>query len=212
MASMIICSKGASPSVKSLMRDLSFMIPNVNESKYDIKKQINVLGSLMEMNECRNALFFECTKRVERLWVVNKNCSMRFKINNLESIYDLSTLTNYHKNGGHVLLFTDDFDDKNSIKIKNLFQEAFAPYENASIERCLCFYQANGQVYIRNYFIESGEEIGPRINMELDLILDGCFKGKTLYRKTEENTENTADDENADADKTIETENNINID
>ena len=39
---------------------------------------------------------------------------------------------------------------------------------------------------MRVYLIKDCSEIGPRIDIELDRIFEGCFKGKRIFTKTEE--------------------------
>ncbi|KAI5180586.1 hypothetical protein PAEPH01_2750, partial [Pancytospora epiphaga] len=98
---MILSTKGASPSIKSCIRDISNMTSTVMETNFDIKKKVSVLESYMSMNDCEGIIFFECTKRAEKLWLTTSSVSVRFTILQMQSIYDLSTTVNYHKNSGH---------------------------------------------------------------------------------------------------------------
>lgn len=187
MTAMILATKGASESVKSAMNDLSNMIQTVPETCFDIKKNIAVLESYMDINECSSTIFFECTKRVEKFWLATEKISLRFTIHSLRSVYDLSTTTNYHKNSGHILLFSEDFDGDESLRtVKAVFEDVFSSREGASVERVLCFYYADGRVHVRNYLADGMAEIGPRLEMELDKILDGCFRGKTVFNRNTE--------------------------
>lgn len=184
MPSMILSTKGASPSVRSCMRDISNMSPTVAETNFDIKKKVSVLGSYMSMNECGGIIFFECTKRAERLWLATPSVSVRFAIHDLWSVYDLCTTTNYHRNGGHVLLFSKDFDEDEHLKIARSVIEAVLPsHKDASVERAVAFFYVDGVVYVRNYIIENMAEIGPRLALQLDKILDGCIQGPTLFSR-----------------------------
>lgn len=195
MAVMILATKGASESVKFLMNDISNMVQTVQETCFDIKKSISVLESYMDINECSSTIFFECTKRVTKLWLATANTSVRFTIRDLHSVYDLSTVTNYHKNSGHILLFSEDFDTDESLRtVKAVFEGIFSPRENASVERALCLYHVDGKIYMRNYIIDGMDEVGPRLEMVLDKILAGCFRGTTVFnRNIEEASDRPSD-------------------
>lgn len=184
MVSMIVSTKGSTETIKSIIRELSHMTPTVLETNFDIKKNISILSNYMDSNECSTSIFFECTKRVEKLWLVTEKVSIRFSIMNASSIYDLSTDVNYHKNSGHVLIFFEDFESNDNLKLtKNIIETVMAPVKDASIERALCFYYIDDKIVMRNYIIDGMHEVGPRLELELDKILDGCFKGNTLYNK-----------------------------
>ncbi|KAI4292649.1 ribosome biogenesis protein BRX1 [Pancytospora philotis] len=182
MVSMMLSTKGASPSVKSCLRDLTHIIPAVKENTFDIKKNPSVLGSYMDWNECSGIVFFECTKRTERLWLATADKSVRMSIRALESIYDLSTAVNYHRGSGHVLLFTEDFETDPNLKLaKEMFERMWAPAQDAPVERVLAFYSVDGLIFVRHYLRDGTAEIGPRLTLELDKVLDGCFKGAPLF-------------------------------
>lgn len=187
MAAMILATKCASESVKMLMKDISNMTKTCTETCFDIKKNITVLGSYMDINECDCTIFFESTKRAERLWLATEKLSLRFTLHSLQSIYELSSEVNYHKNAGHVLCFTKDFEEDEALRqVKSMFEKTFVPAAGAAVERALCFYHADGIIYMRNYIIDGMAEVGPRMEMELDKILEGCFKGATLYNRNNE--------------------------
>lgn len=184
MPAMIITTKGADPSTKTTVRDLNYMIDSVLETNFDSRKEVSLLIKYMDVNECENAIFFEISKRARRLWIATPAITIRLEILDLISIFDLSTTTNYHKNAGHVLLFTKDFEEDENLKIvKNALETAFKSKEDIQKERAMCFFYVDGIISVRNYLLKEVAEIGPRIELQLDRIFDGCFKGKKIYER-----------------------------
>lgn len=187
---MIITTKGADLSIKNIMKDLNYMIDSTIEDKFDTRKETSLLITYMDMNECDNALYFEQSKRNLRLWIATSNLTIRFTVLNYASVYDLSSVYNYHKNSGHVLVFSQDFDEDENLKtFKNIAESAFKCNDKSSIERAICFFYIRGKICIRVYLVKDCNEIGPRLDLELDRIFEGCFKGKKLYSKEKSNDE-----------------------
>lgn len=187
MATMIITTKGADPSVKNIMKDLNSMVDSTIEDKFDVRKEVSLLVTYMDINDCANALYFEQSKRKQRLWVASSDFTLRFTVLNYASVFDISSVHNYHENSGHVLAFSQDFEEDSNLKIfKSVAESAFKCKENASVERAMCFFYIKGVICIRTYLVENCVEIGPRIDLELDRIFEGCFKGKRIFTKPEE--------------------------
>lgn len=179
---MLIRSKGAKETTKGVMKDLSKMIKTVEETQFDLKEKFGLLATYMDINECDTAIFFETTKRVERLWLSSLKRSIRFTILSIDSIYDMCTEVNYHKHAGHLLFFTEDFDESPELSMaKEMFEKIFEVDKELPIERVLCFYRAGDSIFIRNYLAEGVREIGPRLQLQLDKVLDGCFSGPVIY-------------------------------
>ncbi len=184
---MIITTKGADISLKNIMKDLNNMVDSTLEDKFDVRKEVSPLVTNMDVNDCENTLYFEQTKRQQRLWITDSNFTLRLKVLNYASVYDLSSVYNYHKNSGHILAFSEDFDKDLNLKIfKTTAESTFKCKENASVERAICFFYIQGIICMRVYLIKDCSEIGPRIDIELDRIFEGCFKGKRIFTKTEE--------------------------
>ena len=183
---MLITTRGADPTTKSSLKDLNTMIDSVLEDNFDVRKEVSLLIKYMEVNDCENTIFFEKSKRAEKLWVATPSMTLRFDVVAHQSIFDLSTITNYHKNAGHVVIFTKDFNEDKKLKIvKTALEAAFKCKEETPKERALCFFYLNGIISIRNYLIKGVAEIGPRIDLKLDRVFEGCFKGKRIYDDTE---------------------------
>lgn len=187
MATMLVTTKSTDFSTRTTVRDLGYMVDSITEDKFDAKKDVSILSTYMDINDCNSCMYFECTKRTRRLWVANAGTTLRFDVLSHSSIYDLSFPVNFHKNSGHVMLFSRDFDeDKNLAAVKRMFEEAFRSRENAPVERVISFFFVGNRICIRNYLVGSVLEIGPRIDIELDRIFEGCFGGPRVYGKPEE--------------------------
>lgn len=185
MTTMLITTKGADNTVKFTIRDLEFIINSVKEDNFDMKKGVSILEKYMEINECENCMFFEITKRMGRLWITNNKLSFRFTIVDFQSIFDLSFPVNYYKNGGHILLFDKSFDEIEHLKeLKNVLNDVFKS-KTDNIERVTVFYYLDNQICFRNYLLNDLSEIGPRIDLKLERIFEGCFKGQRIYSQPE---------------------------
>lgn len=191
MSTMFISSKGADSSTTTTIRDLEYIINAIKEDNFDMKKNLTILEKYMEINECENCLYFEVTKRIKRLWITNGEYSFRFIIWDLKSIFDLSFPVNYHKNGGHILLFDNSFDELDHLKqLKNIISTIFKSKNSVQIERVLVFYYYDEMISLRNYLIKDVTEIGPRLDLKLDRIFKGCFKGERIYSNLEDTSDN----------------------
>lgn len=184
---MIVTTRGADPTTKNTMKDLGMMVSGVIEDHFDVRKEVSLLVKYMDVNDCKNAIYFEISKRASRLWVAVPERTLRFEIVGQQSVFDLSTLANYHKGTGHAILFSKDFEESERLQTtKAVLERAFKPVDNTPIERAVCFFYVNGLILMRNYLIKGVVEIGPRIEMRLDRIFDGCFKGKRMYDNVEQ--------------------------
>lgn len=182
MATMLVTTKGADPTTKSTIKDFSSMVDSVVEDNFDVRKEVSLLVKYMEVNDCENTVFFEISKRARKLWIATPAITLKFNILSHQSIFDLAVVSNYHKDAGHEILFTKDFEEDEKLKVaKAALETAFKCKEDAPKERALCFFYLNGVVSIRNYLIKDVAEIGPRIDLELDRIFEGCFKGRRIY-------------------------------
>lgn len=181
MPTMLVSTKKTDPSIKTILRDFEYMIDSVVEDKFDIRKDAGVLATYMDINECDNCIYFEYTSRNQRLWVTDSDVTLKFKIVQYMSIYDLSFPVNYHKYAGHVLIFSKEFDDDENLgSIQKIFKKAFRPKEDAPVERVIGFFVYDDMICIRNYLINGVEEIGPRINIVIEKAFQGCFKGPKI--------------------------------
>jgi rRNA maturation protein Rpf1 len=182
MASLILTTRGASETTKGTIKDISNIIETVQETAFDAKKNISTLLPYMDCNDCSTAIYFETSKRCQRLWIASEKTTIRFSLGAVESVYDISNTNNYHKHAGHSLYFSSDFDQDENLKLtKELLTTIFEVKSDKPCERILSFFIMDKVIYMRNYLIDGLAEVGPRLEMSVDKIIDGCFKGKTIY-------------------------------
>jgi len=186
MPTMIVTTRGADPTTKAIMGDIGKMVHGTVEDTFDVRKEVSLLVTYMDVNDCENAIYFEVSKRQKRLWVATATMTLRFEVLGQQSVFELSTVANYHKGAGHVLLFSKDFDESEQLQaVKAVLERAFGGSESEGVERAMCFFYVDGVVAVRNYLIKGTSEIGPRMDLKLERIFDGCFKGKRLNETNE---------------------------
>ncbi|WUR03901.1 ribosome biogenesis protein BRX1 [Vairimorpha necatrix] len=189
MTVLILSSRGSSAQTRYLVKDICKFIKCEEESKYDIKQNIRSLVDLMDLHTCKSIIYFETTKRNQRVWFGLRNgISIKFNVLNIYTMRNLKFAVNCFKDCGHILMFTEEFDKIDYlISIKKVFSEIFD--SNEVKDRALCFYWVDEKIWIRNYVIEDKDmkEIGPRMVLEVEKILEECFSGPVMYsRKVEE--------------------------
>ncbi|KKO76274.1 ribosome biogenesis [Vairimorpha ceranae] len=192
MTVLILSSRGSSSQTRYLIKDICKFIKCEEESKYDIKQNIRALVDLVDLHKCESIIYFETTKRNERVWFgLRHGISIKFNVLNLYTMKNLKFAVNCFKDCGHVLMFSEDFDKIDFlVSIKKVFTEVFK--SNEIKDRALCFYWLDDKIWIRNYVIDGNDmkEIGPRLVLEVDKILENCFSGSVLYSKKVEDARN----------------------
>lgn len=193
MTVLILSSRGSTALTRYLIKDITKFIKCEEETKYDIKQNIRSLNDLIDLHKCSSIIYFETTKRNERVWIGLRNgVSIKFNVYNLFTIKSLKFAVNCFKNCGHLLFFSEEFDKIDYlITVKKVFSEVFKT-DATMYDRTLCFYWVDNKIWIRNYVIENDNlnELGPRIVLEVDKILEKCFSGSVLYsRKVEQELE-----------------------
>ncbi|KAM0688686.1 hypothetical protein COBT_000040 [Conglomerata obtusa] len=208
---MLILSRGCSAQSKNILKDLNKLVPSTLEHKHDQKNSFTTLVELMEMNECNSTIYIETTKRVQYAWIAHENGpSVRFKSYNQFTMQELSFPVNCSKLAGHRLFFDTQFGSGELNVVKNLFTAVFG--ESEVFDRVLAFFYVDGKVWMRVYAIEDGlKEIGPRIVLEIDKILEGCFKGKILYKKGEKEAVELNEDKKIDDNEGVQIDANVGV-
>ncbi|KAM0676090.1 hypothetical protein GVAV_000052 [Gurleya vavrai] len=182
---MLILSRGCSAQAKNILKDINKLVPSQIEHKHDQKNNLSTLVELMDMNDCNSIFYIETTKRVQYYWIAHLNGpSVRFKTFYSFTMQELCFPVNCSKSAGHKLFFDKNFDNNELSIVKNLFTTVFP--ESEVFDRIFAFYYIDDKIWLRIYVIEDGlKEIGPRIVMEVDKIMEGCFKGNNIYRREE---------------------------
>lgn len=186
MTTMLICSRGVNAVTNNMLKDLERLLPSVRESKHDQKDALHDITELMDMNECTSAIYFETTKRTAYVWVTAAGGpSVRFLVYNIFTMRDLAFPVNCEKSAGHRLVFDASFAGDSSLTlVKDLFAATFG--ESEVFDRVLCFFYLDGKIWMRIYVIDAVSgllEMGPRIVLEIDKILEGPFSGNVLFKR-----------------------------
>ncbi|TBT97110.1 Brix domain-containing protein [Hamiltosporidium magnivora] len=187
MTVMTLISRGSSASTKHLMLDISKLTVSRRETKFDSKDELKELQELMDMNECDSVLYFHTTKRTLTTWMSYINGpSIKLTTFDYQTMLQLSFCTNFLKQGGHVLLFTQEFDEKEELKIfKEISQKVFV--SKTEIDRVISFFYYNNMIWMRNYVVgDEIQEIGPRIVFQVEKVLKKCFSGEVIYNRNKE--------------------------
>lgn len=183
---MLISSRGVNATTCNMIKELERILISVRESKHDRKDSLHDIVELMDMNDCTNAIYFETTKRIEYIWIMGiHGPSIRFIAYNLFTMKNLRFPINCEKNAGHKLFFDENFNNGNLEIVKNLFMQTFK--ESEVFDRLICFYYLDNKIWMRLYVIENEvlKEMGPRMVVEVDKILEGSFDGKVLFKRAD---------------------------
>lgn len=183
---MLILSRGSTAQSKNILKDFNKLLPSILEHKHDQKNKLSGLIDLMDMNDCESVFYIETTKRVQYVWIGHINGpSIRFKTYNQFTMQDLSFPVNCSTNAGHKLIFDKSFDNDNLKIVQDLFRKVFC--ENEVFDRVITFFYLDNKIWMRVYAIkeEGLNEIGPRMVLEVDKILEECLKGKKIGCESE---------------------------
>lgn len=176
------------------------------ESKFDTNRQLYILNELGELNGCSHIMFFEAKKPQELFIWLSKSASgpsIRFHIQNINTLEELHLKGNCMKNTRPILTFDPFFDKTSHGKImQELLVSTFGVPEKHRktrpyIDRVVHFAWADDRIWLRNYQLKEGqvmanddktclegvtlEEIGPRMILHPIRILEGSFNGRTLW-------------------------------
>jgi ribosome biogenesis protein BRX1 len=183
MATMVLCTRGASVKIRHIMKDMAKMMPVVEEGKYDMRKQRREIQDVMRINKCDSAMYFESTRRQEALWLAKSGgMSVLLELFSVFTMQECNFPVNFFKGCGHMLMFSKEFDEHEHLRnTKGLIEHTFQ--SNEPKDRALCFFYLDGMIWVRNYRIgEQLEEIGPRMAMRVRKVFGECFGGQVLYR------------------------------
>ena len=178
MKTVALISKNSGASIKSVCDDISRLMDCVKESRFDSKSRLHELRDLMDMNECNSVLYFETTKRKRSLWITHVDGpSVKLTVLGLKHMRFLEG--NALKECGPMLLFTGEFESGHLLHFKTLM-EKICLHEKVS-DRSICFYYHGGLIWMRCYNIKTAEEIGPRLTLRIEKVLEKCLYGETVY-------------------------------
>ncbi|KAL6122887.1 hypothetical protein NUSPORA_00149 [Nucleospora cyclopteri] len=183
MTLLIVYKRKTPVFIKNIAKSLSVLVDSVIENNYDAKKDLNLINSVMECEECNKAIYFESTKRANKFWITDSIQTVKYCIESSVPMDQIQPKYEKKDNDGHILIFSDNFDPK----IEKIFTKVFES-NSKEIKRILCFIELKGKLYLRQYSNNSAlDEIGPRITLNLEKILEGSFKGECIYNYKQPN-------------------------
>ena len=175
---LLVLTKNTFKEIRMCALNISNMIECIVEKNFDSRKNLKLLKTYMETSDCKYCIFFEITKKTQKLWLTDQIQSYKFNITNCQSIYSLSTIENFHKRSGYITMFSEGFN----AAIKQILSEIF----NSTVtkkERAIVFYEIGSKIYMAHFNLETKNEIGPRLTLELEKIFDNCFSGNVTNVK-----------------------------
>merc|ERR1712131_252252 len=166
MKTLIIHNKKCPKIIKRIASDFHAILKSKLEDKFDIKKQLAYVNKVLEYENCENAIYFETTKRSDKLWLTNNKMAYKFNIQILKYISSI-----LEDETGHLLVFSEKFNPE----IKELFTEIFKT-RSEKPSKVLCFVEKNDKIYLNQYTnAEKMSPIGTKICLKLEKVLKGIF-------------------------------------
>jgi len=209
---LVFSSRGITTRYRHFMEDIRSLLPHhKKEVKLDSKDTLQDVNDIAEMKNCNGTIFFESRKRQDLyLWISRptEGPSGKFLVQNVHTMDELKMTGNALKGSRPLLSFDDSFNKIPHLKlIKAMFIQTWGtplghPKSKPFIDRIMCFYHADGKIWVRNYQIadeadskkmeaaaaNKGEEltqlieIGPRFVLTPIRLFAGSFGGSTLYK------------------------------
>lgn len=118
---LLVYSKKIDCSILNCAKDFGKMFEVKIEPAFNFKKDRNALLKLIESEECTKCIYFDITKRFNRIWFATQEVSYKFEITTAHSVFDMSTVQNYCCNSGFELILEGDMDEKFKNALKRLF-------------------------------------------------------------------------------------------
>ena len=198
---------------RHLLEDIRTLLPHhKKDSKLDDKQQIgSAVNEIAAVKSCNSAVLLECRKRQDvYMWtsLTPNGPSAKFHLTNVHTMDELKLTGNCMKGSRPLLSFDSSFSTLPQFAlIKEMFVEIFGtprghPKSKPFVDRVMCFYVADGRIWVRNYQVAESQaasakearelkldggldtslvEIGPRFVLEPMRIFGGSFGGQTLY-------------------------------
>jgi len=200
---LVICSRGVTSGFVELMEDLLKLLPHARKDpKFDKREALSTITEIADLAGCKLALYFEARKMKDLyLWAAatDGGPSVKFLVEKIKSMNDLRLTGNCLLGSRAILSFDAGFDEAPHLQLlKRLFTSIFAiPKGHAKSkpfhDHVLQFSWLGGRVVVRHYQVvpplnegsrgdgDSLVEIGPRFALTPIRVLEGSFRGATLY-------------------------------
>lgn len=177
MKTLALVSRKTKSAIQSICKDMVQLMDWTKESKLDSKARIYEIKELMEMNDCTGAFYCENSRNGPCVWVAHEEGpSIKMRVVSMRQMRFFPG--NVFKECGAHLLFTPNFNSGPFLQFKEVVQKLYSTEKPK--DRVVCFYKHNDLVWMRCYRLETMEEVGPRLTLRIEKILDGCFCGKGM--------------------------------
>jgi len=198
---LMLGSRGVTEKHKTLMHDLSLLMPQVRmESKMDPKDPPSVINEISDLRSCNHAIFFD-SRRHRDLYVdfarVPDGPTLRFFAREIHTADELNLTGNCLRGSRALLSFSSEFESEPRWQLaKRILGEIFAvpkmhPRSKPFIDHVMMFSVQDGLLFIRNYqIVDHGErksedrhlvEVGPRVTLEPVRYFERGFGGRIIY-------------------------------
>jgi ribosome biogenesis protein BRX1 len=200
---LVLTSRGVTTTFRELMEDLLKLLPHAKkDSKFDKREALTNITEIAELAGCRLCLYFEARKMKDLyLWAAatEGGPSAKFLVQQIKGMGDLRLTGNCLLGSRAILSFDGAFDEAPHLQLlKRLFTAIFAiPKGHARSkpfhDHVMQFAWLGGRVVVRHYQVvpplnegsrgdgDTLVEIGPRFALTPIRVLDGSFRGATLY-------------------------------
>ncbi|KCZ76949.1 hypothetical protein H311_02048, partial [Anncaliia algerae PRA109] len=182
MKPLILYSKRAPQVIRIMCTDLNKLIYSEMETNFD-ESSIYEIKELVELNECKGCIYFETTKRAAFVWLSSlEGPTIKLRLMNVKLMKFF--LGNALKDCAAELIFTKDFDENELSHFRSLVVSLIK--SDKPKDRVISFFYYENTIIMRIYSLKDGglEEIGPRMDLVLEKVLEGTFNGKTLFNKS----------------------------
>jgi len=198
---LMLGSRGVTEKHKSLMKDLSMLMPQVRmESKMDPRDPPSVINEISDLRSCNHAIFLD-SRRHRDLYMdfarVPDGPTLRFFVRDIHTSDELNLTGNCLRGSRALLSFSKEFESEPRWQLaKTVLGEIFAvprlhPRSKPFIDHVFMFSVQNGLLFFRNYqIVDHGErhsedrhlvEVGPRLTLEPVRYFDKGFGGRIIY-------------------------------
>lgn len=175
MKTLALFSKKSKSAIQSICKDMVQLMDWTKESKLDSRSRIYEIKELMEMNDCDGAFYCENSRSGPCVWIAHEEGpSIKMSVVNMRQMRFFAG--NVFKECGALLLFTPNFNSGPFLQFKEVAQKLYTTEKPK--DRAICFYRRGSLIWMRCYHLETMEEVGPRLTLKIEKILEGCFCSK----------------------------------
>lgn len=183
---------------RHLLQDLRNFMPHCRE--HPKLGRTATLGDdlveLCDLHQCNSVMYVEPHRKdVSYLWLGQSpnGPSLKMQVTNVHTADEIRMAGNCLKYSRPLLHFDRAFETVPHLRVaKSLLHQAFNvpryhPRSKPFIDRIMSFLWLDNHIWVRNYQIVPNDpitlmEIGPRFTLEPLAILNGCCKGKVLWK------------------------------